>query len=355
MNKKVKFLIAVFLSFSIAFTCIGYATVSSGMFIHGSANAAAPKLLFISDVSGGNYLDPDTLAYSHTVLSSNLTLRQNAQGEYVASYTVTVFNNTNESYYYVAKVRGTYTDPDGTVVSYSNPNIELIEDIEFAEEIKPGTFKTFTVTARFADDATDRSDKTLFSIIEYQFSTTKPESKDEAAVAGVLERFPEILNNSTTYDQLINAMKSNISLGNRLSTSYIGNVVNANDADTEAIMDLFGETMILNIDGENKPVTVMIKRENVDGNRNTGESPGLFGGNEMTLYITADPLNNSGSSASVYAVVYTKQKNSDDWYQLGTVFKGTAKVVNYLGGSGTGSFNTDNWKSTDGKSIEDLV
>ncbi len=355
MTKKIKIVLAISLSFMLVFSCVGYAAISSGMTINGTAEITPPNILFISDVSGGNYIDPNTLAYTGTVVSSNITLRENAQGEYSATYTVTLFNNTTESYYYVAKVHGTYTAPDGTVISYSNPNIELIEDIEFAEEIKPGEIKTFTVSAQFADDATDRTDKTLFSIIEYQFQTTKPEDKDEAAVAGVLEKFPEILNNSTTYNQLISAMKDNVSIGNRLSSSYIGNVVNANDKDTEAINSLFGESMKLNIDGEDKPVTVMIKRENIDGNRNTGESPGLFGGNEMTLYITADPLNVSGASVPVYAVVYTKNQNSNVWYQLGTVFKGTATVVNYRGGNGTGSFNTDTWKNTDGKAIENLV
>ena len=74
-----------------------------------------------------------------------------------------------------------------------------------------------------------------------------------------------------------------------------------------------------------------------------------------SLYITADPLTTAGASVPVYVVVYTKDRNSNTWYQLGTTYKGTATVVSYVGGSGTGSFNTDTWRSTDGKTIEDLV
>ena len=358
MKAWIKALIGISLSLMCLFTCMGYAALSGTVFVRGTAESSPPEALFISDVSGGQYIDPNTLAYSGTVVSSNLTLRENANGEYEAFFDITVFNNTDTSYYYVAKVRSTYTLPDGTVVSYSNENIDLTVDeneLPFAAEIAPGQKKTFTVRAHFAENATDTSDKTLFSVIEYQFQTTKPENKDEAAVAGVLERFPEILNDPSLYDQLIDAM-NNLS-GNRWVTSYIGNVVRANNDDTKAIETLFGEDMRLNIDGENKPVTVMIKRENVDGNNNTGENPGAWinGGREMTLYITANPLNVSGASVPVYAVVYTKDRNSDEWYQLGTTFSGMAKVVSYFGTGGTGSFDTGTWRDADGKSIKNLV
>lgn len=361
MKMWMKIALCISLSFMCIFVCVGYASLNSELTINGMAESSPPDALFITNVSGGNYIDPNTLYYSGTIVSSTITLRENTSGEYEAFFDVTVFNNTPESYYYVAKVRGTYTMPDGTIVSYSNENIELTvdeNDLPFATEIKPGQTKTFTVRAHFAQNATDTSDKTLFSIIEYQFQTTKPESKDEAAVAGVLDKFPEVLNSPSEHEKLTNAM-SNSSWG-RLSTSYIGNVVNATDQDSTALQEIFGESMLLNIDGEDKPVTIMIKRENIDGNRNTGEDyKSALGitqrGAEMTLYITADPLTSAGASVPVYAIVYTKNVGSDTWTQLGTTFKGTATVVSYIGGSGTGSFNTDSWRSTDGKTIEDLI
>lgn len=354
MKPWLKTVICISLSFMCTFACVGYAAVNDELQITGAAESEPPVALFISNVSGGSYLDPNTLAYTGTVVSSTLTLMDNGAGVYEAFFDVTVFNNTSDSYYYVAKVRGTYTQPDGTVLSYSNENIELTESIAFAEEVKAGESKTFTVRAHFAEGA-DTSDKTLFSIIEYQFQTTKPENKDEAAVSGVLEKFPEILNTSESYNTLIDAMDQRSA--DRFSTSYIGNVVNASNQDSAVIEELFGESMVLNIDGEDKPVTVMIKRENVDGDRSTGENPNAWigGGREMTLYITADPLTTAGASVPVYAVVYTKNNGSDTWYQLGTVFKGTATVVPYVGGSGTGSFNTDTWQSTEGDAIENLV
>lgn len=354
MKTWMKAALCISLSFMCVFSFVGYAAINSELIVHGVAEAEPPDALFITSVSGGNCIDADTLAYSGTVVSSNVTLRENSDGVFEAFYHITVFNNTDVSYYYVAKVRGTYSLPDGTIVSYSNENIEMQEDISFAEEVTAGERRTFTVHVYFSDNATDTSDKTLFSIIEYQFQTTKPENKDEAAVSGVLARFPEILNTPAEYNQLISAM-NDISW-NRLSSSYIGNVVNASDQDSAAIQELFGESMVLNIDGEDKPVTIMIKRENVDGNGNTGENPGAWfnGGREMTLYITADTLSGAGSYVPIYAVVYTKDKGSDTWYQLGTTVSGEAKVVSYIGGNGTGSFDTDTWRS-DGKTISQIV
>ena len=353
MKSWVKGLLCISLSLMCLFTCVGYASISTDLRIMGNVYSEPPTALFISDVSGGAYIDPDTLSYTNTIVNSRIVMQENDSGKMEARFSITVFNNTDVSYYYLAMVRGTYTTDSGELVAYSNENIVLTPDIQMGDEIKPGEMLTFNVTASFADNATDTSDPSLTSIIDYQFSTVKPENKDEAAVAGVLERFPEILNTAETYEYLISAMNTRPS--NRVSTSYIGNVVEAHDQDSAAIEYLFGETMMLNIDGVNMPVTVMIKRENIDGNRNTGESPGWFGGREMTLYITADPLDVAGAYVPVYAAVYTKNSNSDTWYQLGDVFKGTAKVVTYAGRNGTGSFDTDTWRSTDNKQIEDLV
>ena len=349
MKNWVKALLCVSLSLMCLFTGVGYAAITRDLRIVGDASLEPPKEIYIIDVSGGSYIDPNTLAYTGTVVSSDLTLRQNESGTYGAAYSITVFNNTDVSYYYVAMVHGTYTSEEGEVVAYSNPNIELSVDIPLAEEIKAGETRVINVTANFQKGA-DTSDPHLFSIIEYQFTTTKPESSDIAAVSGVLGKFAEVLNDTAAYNKLTTAMANTaegweIITGGRVNDSYIGNVVgDSSGEDSKAINELFGDNMELNIDGENTPVTVIIKRENVDGNTSTGDE----NGREMTLYITADPLNVSGKYAIVYAVVYTKTADSD-WYQIGSVYKGSANVRPYGGLTerGTGSFNTDNWRKVD--------
>ena len=356
MKVLTKAILCISLSLMCIFACIGYAAQTTELFIQGNATLPPPNALYISDVSGGNYIDPDTLAYAGTVVTSDVTMRLQDDGQYGASYRITVFNNTNVSYYYLAMVRGTYTDENGTEVAYSNDNVEMSVDITLGDEVKPGEKKYINVTVKFKEGVTDTSDVTLFSMIDYQFSTTKPEASDEAAVAGVLTRFPEILNTPSEYETLTNAMNQLSS--SRLSSSYIGNVVGANDNDSVALQNLFGEALTLNIDGEDKPVTVMIKRENIDGSTGTGDNFGWFNrGVEMTLYITADPLTSSGAYVPVYAVSYTMNQSTGEWYLIGGVFKGTAKVRNYGGisSSGKGSFDTDTWRDENGKTIENLV
>lgn len=348
MKTWLKLVFCITLSFMCLFTSIGYAQISRDVRILGDAYLEPPEELYIIDVSGGNYIDPDTLAYSGTVVSSDVTLRRDSSGTYTANYSITVFNNTDISYYYVAMVRGTYTNESGDVIAYSNPNIEMEVDIVLGDEVKAGEKRTINVSATFVKGA-DTSQPHLSSIIEYQFSTTQPESSDEAAVSGVLDRFAEVLNNETDYRALTSAMDNTSGLGGiftggRVSDTYIGNVVDSDSEDTAALNAIFGENMELNIDGVNTPVTIMIKRENVDGNKNTGDGDG----NEMTLYITADPLDSSGKYVPVYAVVYTKASGTE-WYRIGELYKGTANVRSYGGVSirGTGSFNTDNWRRLD--------
>ena len=182
----------------------------------------------------------------------------------------------------------------------------------------------------------------------------KPESSDEAAVAGVLGRFPEILNTAADYKYLTDAMSAGYSgWGSAHQLSYIGNVVGADNNDSEAIEHLFGESLVLNIDGEDKPITAMIKRENLDNNTATGDSYSYTSwfntqtvrGVELTLYVTADDLTVTGDGyADVYAVVYTLNQSTGEWYRLGDeLYKGQARIVPYEGGTGTGSFNTDTW------------
>ena len=197
MKPWLKIIGGVALSLMCLFTSIGYAAVSGELKIEGTAEITPPKGLFISQVNGGNYIDPDTLVYSGTVVSSDVTLRQNASGVYEATYTITVFNNTDTTYYYLAMVRGTQTTANGTQeVAYSNKNITMsVSGIKRGDAVSPGAKKTFTVTATFDKNAADKTNYHLFSIIEYRFSTTVPETSDEAAISGVLSRFPEILNN----------------------------------------------------------------------------------------------------------------------------------------------------------------
>ena len=101
--------------------------------------------------------------------------------------------------------------------------------------------------------------------------------------------------------------------------------------------------MEININGKNESVTILIKREDVDGKSSTGDE----NGNEMTVYMTTDPLTSMFGSAVVYAGVYTKATANSEWTLIGQMYEGTCSIKSYSGMIwGTGSFDTDTWKST---------
>ncbi|MBQ9086214.1 MAG: hypothetical protein IJY47_03405 [Clostridia bacterium] len=360
MKTGIKIALSITLSLMCCFMLVGYAQVTTDVSIQGYASATPPKEIFITGVTQGavGELDQETLLFSDTILTSKVTLEEGTDGVMKAVYQIEVWNNTSVPYYYLAMVRGTYTDESGEIVAYSNPNIQMEADIQLGEEIAPDEKRIITVTATFAEGA-DTSDLTLTSTIEYQFGLEQPESSDVAAVSGVLARFPEILNTPEDYQQLTDALDANT-----LHPDYIGNVVGflGLNNDVETVENLFGVALELNIDGENKPVTVVIQRSNVDGDETTGDSysyqSGWFNpttttvnGNEMILFMTADDLTavSGGSYVEVYAVVYTKDANGSEWYQVGDMYHGSAQAIGYLLGStyAHDSFDPDTWRQLD--------
>ena len=102
-----KYLILVF--FACLSMSVGYAAISAvSLNITGDALASAQTGVFISDAvcaSGGN-----VLGTVQTTLNSSVTLSNNDDSSTVTC-TVTIFNNTNISYYYDNLVYDD-TDPD---------------------------------------------------------------------------------------------------------------------------------------------------------------------------------------------------------------------------------------------------
>ena len=131
------------------------------------------------------------------------------------------------------------------------------------------------------------------------------------------------------------------------SGRYIGNLTGA-DADDLALMDaLFGDTLTFPIDGKEEPITVMVKEKNVVGSSDL----------DMVLYITGDKLSATYTYVPVYAVVFSK--NADGvWEQQGDIFAGEARTNNYSGTYGSGSFDTETWRSTQvyyGKAVRSSI
>ncbi len=305
-------------------------------------------------VVGGDYSNATFTKTGDTNIEGDITLNKNTSSTVVVE--VTFYNGSDVSYYY---------NETETVSTDNDRIIYEVSGIEQKEEIPSKTYKTLTVTFSFSGNNTSKTD--LLSELHFNFVVDK-DSIGVIAAQTAVTRFADILNDvvfEDSYQTLENYMNDRGS--NASTVSYVGNVAGANNADSQFIQQLFTNeflNMDLDGDGKSEPITLMIKRENLDGNTNTGDSyaySGLFGreqnvyGAEMTIYITSEGFGNN--TLVVYAAAFTKINGNDEWIQVVPLTKGTATANNYSTGSfGTdNSFNTDTWKSNDGNTIDTLV
>ncbi len=286
--------------------------------------------------------------YLATNLDTTVTLTS-VRDSYV-TVTVTVYNSTNEIYAYnaVKYQQG----------NYDNANISHTVSAKHGDQVAVGGYFTFTV--KYGYSGTNTSKRVLNSILTFEFLPLDelPEKEDAIAVSGALQKFQNIINdvdNTGSFTKLLNQMSDNDD-NDRHDDSYIGNVNGASNSDIALLDDLFQGNLTLNINGTDTEVTILIKRENVDGNTTTGDA----GGNEFTIYMTTSALTKqwyeTSKTATVYAAVFTSNDDGDNWYKLGEMYEGKATIKGYDGNIfSSGSFDTDSWVSTDRKSIETII
>ncbi len=287
----------------------------------------------------------------------DLTLNSNAASS--VTYAVSFYNNTDVSYYY---------DSTETVAT-NNTRIDYeVTGIEQKDEVPGKSSKTIYVT--FSYKGNNFSNASLLSQLHFKFVV------DKSSIGGIVaqtavDRFRDILNNKVyegSYQSLENGMNDRSGFNKASAVTYIGNVSGSNSSDSLLIEALFGEefmSMDLDGDGNAEPITMMIKREDLDGSTETGDAytytnwgrETTVRGAEMTLYITSENLDNvsSGRSVVVYAAAFTKLPGATEWTDLVPLTKGAANANNYSGYGSANSFNTDTWKSDGGKTIEQLL
>ena len=364
MKTWLKRLIAVSLSVMCLFTCVGYAAVSDVLTIRGTAKADIPSGLFITAVStasasGVDKNDVSFLQYT-TTIDSNIKKSNYTAG--TVTYRVTVLNNTKITYsyrgiYYQSNLTG-YNGNNYVSTSNGNQRIGVVCSLANAsaeeKKVAPGQTLDFTVTYTVGSWMNPNTDwKTL---INFQFGINVDGEREALEV--VEDKFLNILNTATTYEQLIDALDNKFDGRQEWTSNYIGNVTGSSSEDSVAVNTLFAGQLQITVGKEQMDATVLIKHENLDGNVYTGDdyvavnsnNGGVFRGYgcEMTLYLTIDPLTSAGRYVPVYVVVFTCDRDENgnkisDWYRIGSTYAGTANVVTYDGGNGTGSFVTDNW------------
>lgn len=304
---------------------------------------------------GGNYSSASTIKIAETKVESNVTLSNSTSSTVV--YKITFYNSTDISYYY----------DDTQDLSWNNNRITYeVSGIEQKEEVPGKKYTSLILTYKYENGVP--RDKTLLAQLQFNFVVDK-NSIGVVVAQTAVNRFEQILNNkiaANSYQTLEDRMNKR---GNYSSVvTYIGNVSGATDADSKFIEEIFTSEFLkmdLNGDGKPEPITIMIKRENLDGDETTGDDytytertywgsrDKTVKGAEFTIYITSEGF--SSSPLNVYASTFTKLPGAKEWVEAVPLTKGTAKANNYNGGSGSNSFDTDTWLSTDEKTMDKLA
>ena len=363
MKTWMKCLICISLSVMCLFTCVGYAAVSGNVTVKGNVESEVPEGLFIVGIKtlGINNLDQQPYSVSYVDYSTtvnSIISRANKGNQYSATYEITVLNNTQYEYAY----RGLYymnSYGSNSYVSTSNANNKLGVVTSFPEGTivsANGGKLIFRVTYTIGKDIKDNV--VLDTMLNFQFGINV-DSVDKAYDI-VHNKFLDILNTKTTYDQLVDVLDDKFDGSQTWTSNYVGNVGNAVDNDMMTVETLFAGQLTMMVNGKAQKAWVIIKHEDIDGNTRTGDDYTIrynqYGditheGCEMTLYMTVDPLDQRNGWAPVYVTVFTCDRDANgnttsDWYQVGSSYYGQANIVGYRGESGgTGSFVTDNWKT----------
>lgn len=351
MKKWTKAALGILLSFMCLFTCVGYAAINSELSVFGDIKVSPPNAVFIMEVYNVQTskatvnLSPVNIGHPSTKVLSDITFEGN--GSYV-KFDVRVLNGTE--YTQIFDVLKQYTEMEGVEGSLSYSNVKATSSVPQGTQVAPAEQEIFTITLTYSESwwNTD-SNKTRKMLYELDFVL---DSNDltQAVSKNITDKFADILNNRLENDikysdnegphtvvkeQVYNELIKHMESGG--TGAYIGNLNGANNDDKALLTALFEGELTFDIGGEEVPVTVLVKQMNV---YDTSDA-------EMVLYITADDLSRSRTNAPVYVAVFT-QNASKEWVQVGDIYSGEAPVCDYTTGStwGSGSFNTDNWEST---------
>ena len=386
MARWSKRLLCIAFSFMFVFMAIGYAELVDTLEINGISNLTEPQGLYISHIevvgNEGNTTAVDQTALLYTDVLSTINVGDYNAGGWVykdgrwqwveatintVTYKITVKNNTRYKYAYRGIVYEASLNDNGylqngnalTIVTKDNQT-DSSATFDKNDVVNPGDTKVFYATYTMGQDL-HNTEFTTF--VNYQFGI-HVDSLGDYAAEKIIKKFKEVLNTQSSYQDLITHIDDKY-VNQGWQSNYIGNVVGSTSNDTETIERLFGDELVLKIDGQEAKVTVMIKRTDVDDNPNTGDNFTAVNGNnsytgngcEMTLYITTNDLDKEIEAgeyagdrgwADVYVAVFTCDKKSDgtysDWYHIGGIYDGIAPMVSYDGSTnGTGSFITDDW------------
>lgn len=354
----IKVAVSIMLSFMILFLGVGYAALSDNLGIKGEAKIEIPMGLFITNIKTLSNFNTDYHEVSFIDYTTNVTSKiSRRSGTGTIVYQITVLNNTDYEYAY----RGLYYSSsygNNSYVSTSNSNNKLGVVVSFPNGKIVGPRDSLIFNATYTVGRSVSSSLTLDTLLNYQFGINVDSIDDAADIVHL--KFLDILNTTSTYQQLVDVLDDKFDGNQEWTSNYVGNVGNAVDNDMMTVETLFAGQLTMMVNGQAQKAWVIIKHENLDNNEKTGDDYSLYynqygwtthKGCEMTLYMTVDTLSKANGWAPVYATVFTCDRDDagnivSEWYKVGDSYYGQANIVGYRGESGgTGSFVTDNWKS----------
>lgn len=392
MQKWGQRLLCIAFSLMFLFICTGYAQLADTMTVTGSANYKPPEdYVYISDItldSASNVTLGETADVFPTTLKNSVIKSGNSTSTIV--YKIT-FKNISRRYTYEFKGIEAPTldgiDNDMYSTSTTTPNDKFTVSLKKSDKrtnfttgtsIAPQQEMVVYATYTFGKNVPKGPEFNF--LLNYKFGV-HVNSMGMMAVEKTLLAFVNALNTPAKYSDLITNIDNKYN-NQDWQANYIGNVSQAGSgtasnqakADAAIVEGLIGSGLTLSIEGITKNVTVLIKRENLDGNERTGDAYKATNGYnsttgrgcEMTIYMTPNNLNKrieageyAGDAgwAEVFIAVTTCTNNGvissttnnytsmSDWYSLGDIYEGIANIVTYEGNNGNGSFVTDNWKS----------
>ena len=381
MKTAYKVFISLVLLVTVAFTCIGYASVTDSLEVKGVMVADPPPkvidYIYISSATISGAKGQDSVRYTDGSSDySNqfgymlLTLDFTTENTKDVSFTLTNKASSRLAYYKcdfeciggtsgVSEVipsglkalpNDDYPDLEGGFDETKNivgvPDSELTSTNEYVIQQGASYNASATITSSVSDVA-------QVIVRFYYASPTEADQKKlegDATVAAASSRLADVLNSragaAKNYNQLIQQMKDA-----SYQDNYVGNVIGASDSDSEFIAAVFGDTLnsVSIGGGESTKCTVMIKKKNVTSK---------YSGDEFVLYMTTDdpsnPKNVTSESDSLFngdyilvsALVFVKDTDGV-WKEYGGIYTGEAAVNNYSGGLGgsKNSFNTEKWRA----------
>ena len=338
MKPWMKTTLCISLSLMCLFSCIGYAALAENLGLSGSAGVEAvePQGIYISRVelySRGSGISDDR---KDILLPTNLStnLRVGAANASV-TYEITVTNKTAMTYWYLGPEIVTEVGSNslinvtnGIVITTKDGSASNSTLFDIGDWVPPYTERTFYATYVFGS----RAQGDISTLVNFNFGLH---------VASVSDAFLKVLNDGVSvygYHYLADAFDQNYAKNGSTVVANVGK-------DEEVFNSLFGDSLTVNVNGEDLPVTIVVERQNVDGKSGSGDAYSNNGpsGCEYTVYISVEDLSGNGK-VTVYAVSYTCGADGV-WYMIGELYEGTCTAEQYENSSVATdrAFDVDTW------------